>query len=227
MNKIMLRGFADKCAENRINPKVMLKYAVNLGAAGAAVGGAIKGVGKAMASFKGRLRSMYAPTLPFGKTITENLPVESAEGAIGQAATSMKNPNSWLSAALSGPATKPTLAGVVGGGLAGNAAAQWGKLLGMGEGANWQNYAQAPQVPSGPPMPSGQQMRDMNPGMLQQLMAAMKSNKGMAAGAGVAAAGAGAAGANYLKGKSKPKKDNKDSKKDGKKDKKEDSQSEE
>lgn len=195
MNEIMLRGFANKCAANHINHKVMLKYALNLSGAGAAV----RGAGRAAASFA---KKMFSPTVTanpnfqwMGKTPKEPLMA------------------SGLQRAMSTPAAKA--------GIPAALAAGGGAVLGSGlsEGMNTigRDTSQAPPVPAGPPMPSAQQKQDMNPGMLQQLMAAMKSNKGMAAGAGVGAVGAGAAGANYLKGKSKKTDDKSDKKKDKKK----------
>lgn len=229
MNEIMLRGFIEKCAENRINPNVMLKYAkmpgylrnftvpshpgVNVGQMDKILGlgkhSPLQAIGRSTAAF---FAKMYRPRVPHVSQIAENLPIESAEGMIGQVPNVMRVRNSFLSRMLSGKATKPTMIGATALG-AGSMAPSLGTMAG--------NATVPPPVPAtpqpyGPPVPKGAPDQG---GMLQQLLAAAKAKPGMAAGIGAGAlgtAGAGAAGASYLKGKSKKKKP------EGKSDKKED-----
>lgn len=198
MNEIMLRGFIDKCAENRINPQVMLKYA---GAASELLGRVEAPVVRAAERYAGPMvdaAARYAGSIAgaarrgFAKGLSkvwqgaENVPstlMETAEGPIGSEAFRIPGRLTPLGKGLAG-----------GIGAAGTGAG----LAAIGGGEPQAPQANAEQVPQ--------------PAMLQQLVNALKAHKGTAAGIGAGTLGLGGLGAGYLKSKSKKSKAKKEDK---------------
>ena len=166
MSDMVLRGFVDRCAANRVNSRAMLAYvdclqkqATELGAMSGAIPGiehampAIRSAGRATVSF---LRSLGTPTIPSKylslSRVGSNLAVEF-------------KPTSLLDRVMSTPAAKPVpaagAAAVAGG--AGLGAALEGRLAGYlaghsappALGPKMLNPIQGQQLPQLPPAAHG------------------------------------------------------------------------
>ena len=210
MSDMVLRGFVDRCAANRVNSRAMLAYAdclqkqaTELGAMSGAIPGiehampAIRSAGRATVSF---LRSLGTPTIPSKylslSRVGSNLAVEF-------------KPTSLLDRVMSTPAAKqvPAAGAAAFAGGAGLGAALEGRLAGYlaghsappALGPKMLNPIQGQQLPQLPP---AAHVDKTHGGMIDKAMGFLKAHKG-AVGAGAAGAGAAAAGAGYLKSKSK------------------------